>query len=145
MSDEVKLHKNEGMKAASQQLRGTIAAELAAPHAPGQKPFGDESEQLIKFHGTYQQDNRDHRRDKNADGTPKGKDYSFMVRTRIPGGKVTARQFLAELDLCDRFGNGTLRITSRQGFQLHGVLRDNLKATIRTINDIKLSTLAACG
>ena len=145
MSDEVKLHKNEGMKAASHQLRGTIAAELAAPLAPGQKPFGDESEQLIKFHGFYQQDDRDHRREKNADGTPKGKEFSFMVRTRIPGGKVSAQQFLSELDLCDRFGNGTLRITTRQGFQLHGVLRENLKATIRTINDIKLSTLAACG
>lgn len=145
MSDEVKLHKNEGMKAASRQLRGTIAVELAASHSPSEKPFGDEAEQLIKFHGFYQQDNRDHRRDKNPDGTPKGKEYSFMVRTRVPGGKVTAKQFLAELELCDRFGNGTLRITSRQGFQLHGVVHENLKATIRTINDIKLSTLAACG
>jgi sulfite reductase (ferredoxin) len=145
MSEEVKLHKNEGIKSTSHQLRGTIAAELATPLAPGAKPFGDESEQLIKFHGFYQQDNRDHRRDKNADGTPKAKEYSFMVRSRIPGGKVTARQFLGELDLCDRFGNGTLRVTTRQGFQLHGVVRDDLKATIRKINDIKLSTLAACG
>src|SRR5690242_15045152 len=145
MSDDVKLHKNEAMKAASRQLRGSIADELSAPHAAGQKPFGDESEQLIKFHGTYQQDNRDHRHEKNPDGTPKGKEYMFMVRTRIPGGKVTARQFLAELDLCDRFGNGTLRITTRQGFQLHGVLRQDLKQTIKAINDIKLTTLAACG
>src|SRR6266550_1129237 len=127
MSEEVKLHKNEGMKAASRQLRGTIAEELAAPHTPGQKPFGDESEQLIKFHGSYQQDNRDHRHEKNPDGTPKGKEYMFMVRTRVPGGKVTTRQFLAELDLCDRFGNGTLRVTSRQGFQLHGVLQKDLR------------------
>src|SRR5207302_5242302 len=73
------------------------------------------------------------------------KEYMFMVRTRVPGGKVSARQFLGELELCDRFGNGTLRVTSRQGFQLHGVLRGDLKATIRTINDIKLTTLAACG
>jgi sulfite reductase (ferredoxin) len=145
MSDEVKLHKNEAMKEASRQLRGTIAHELAADHATGQKPFGDESEQLIKFHGSYQQDNRDLRHEKNPDGTPKGKEYMFMVRTRVPGGKVSARQFLAELDLCDRFGNGTLRVTTRQGFQLHGVLRENLKASIRAINDIKLTTLAACG
>src|SRR5438045_8267352 len=138
MSDEVKLHKNEGMKAASQQLRGTIGQELAADLAAGQKPFAEESEQLIKFHGTYQQDNRDLRHEKNPDGTPKGKEYMFMVRTRVPGGKVSARQFLAELDLCDRFGNGTLRVTTRQGFQLHGVLSGNLKATIRAINDIKL-------
>jgi sulfite reductase (ferredoxin) len=144
MSEEVKLHKNEGIKLKSQQLRGAISAELAA-HAHGQKPFGDESEQLIKFHGFYQQDDRDHRGEKNPDGTPKGKAYSFMVRTRVPGGKVTARQILAELDLCDRFGNGTLRITSRQGLQLHGILTENLKATIREINEIKLTTLAACG
>ncbi len=145
MSDEVKLHKNEALKEGSRQLRGTIARELAAERAAGQKPLGDESEQLIKFHGSYQQDNRDLRHEKNPDGTPKGKEYMFMVRTRIPGGKVTARQFLAELDLCDRFGNGTLRVTTRQGFQLHGVLSGNLKATIRAINEIKLTTLAACG
>src|SRR6266481_367824 len=100
MSDEVKLHKNEGMKAASRQLRGTLAQELAAEPAAGKKPFGDESEQRIKFHGSYQQDNRDHRHEENADGTPKGKEYMFMVRTRVPGGKVSARQFLSELDLC---------------------------------------------
>lgn len=145
MSDEVKLHKNEALKGASHQLRGTIGQELAAELADGQKPFADESEQLIKFHGTYQQDNRDLRHEKNPDGSPRGKEYMFMVRTRIPGGKVTARQFLAELDLCDRFGNGTLRVTTRQGFQLHGVLRKDLKASIKTINDIKLTTLAACG
>lgn len=145
MSEEVKLHKNEALKAGSRQLRGSIANELSAAHPPGQKPFNDENEQLIKFHGTYQQDNRDHRHEKNPDGTPKGKEFMFMVRTRIPGGKVSARQFLAELDLCERYGNGTLRVTTRQGFQLHGVLRENLKAAIRGINDIKLTTLAACG
>src|SRR5258708_39932709 len=99
MSDEVKQHKNEGMKAASRQLRGTLAQELAADPAAGKKPLGDESEQLIKFHGSYQQDNRDHRHEKNPDGTPKGKEYMFMVRTRVPRGKVSARQFLADLDL----------------------------------------------
>src|SRR5207245_4254055 len=133
--DEVKLHKNEALKAGSRQLRGTIAQELAADLPAGQKPFGDQSEQLIKFHGSYQQDNRDLRHEKNPDGTPKGKEYMFMVRTRVPGGKVSAGQFLSELDLCDRFGNGTLRITTLHGFQLHGVLRDNLNATISTIND----------
>lgn len=141
MSEEVKLHKNEGLKGESRQLRGTILDELLnqLDH------FTGESEQLLKFHGTYQQDNRDHRHEKNPDGTPKGKEFIFMVRTRIPGGKVTAEQFLAELDLCERFGNGALRITTRQGFQLHGVLRQNLRATIKAINDIKLTTLAACG
>lgn len=141
MSEEVKLHKNEAMKEGSRQLRGTIADELLNEF----DHFDGDSEQLLKFHGTYQQDNRDARHEKNADGTAKGKSYMFMVRTRIPGGKVSAAQFLSELDLCDRFGNGTLRITTRQGFQLHGVLRTNLKATVKAINDIKLTTLAACG
>src|SRR5262245_55916073 len=145
MSDEVKLHKNEALKAGSHQLRGTIARELATGQPHGHKPFGDESEQLIKFHGSYQQDNRDLRHEKNPDGTPKGKEYMFMVRTRIPGGKVTAKQFLAELDLCERFGNGTLRVTTLQGFHLHGGMRANHKAQIQPYNDIKLTPLAACG
>jgi sulfite reductase (ferredoxin) len=144
MSDEVaaaKPSKVEFIKEASRQLRGTLAEELRDPNSP----LSDESEILIKNHGTYQQDDRDLRHEKNPDGTPKGKHYMFMVRSRIPGGRLTADQVLAELDLCDRFGNGTLRITTRQGFQLHGVLKANLRQTIKTINDIQLTTLAACG
>jgi sulfite reductase (ferredoxin) len=140
-SEQVKLHKNEGIKTASRQLRGAIGAELH----DGTDHFGDESEQLIKFHGFYQQDNRDDRQAKNPDGTRKEKSHMFMVRSRVPGGRLSTEQFLAELDLCDRFGNGTLRVTTRQGFQLHGVLKQDLRATIKTINDIKLTTLAACG
>jgi len=141
MPDEVKLHKNEALKANSRQLRGSIAQELR----DGTDHVGDESEQLLKFHGTYQQENRDLRHKKNADGTPAARAHMFMVRTRVPGGKLTAAQLLAELDLCDRYGNGTLRVTTRQGLQLHGVLKQDLKSTIRAINDIKLTTLAACG
>lgn len=132
MSEE-KLSKNEGLKEHSQFLRGTIADELAA----GGGTFNEDNQQLLKFHGTYQQDNRDVR--------SKGKEFIFMVRTRMPGGRVTAEQFLGELDLCDTYGNGTLRVTDRQGFQLHGVLQGDLQAAIRGINDIKLSTIAACG
>lgn len=135
MSDEPQLTKIEHLKAGSRQLRGTIAEELLSPN----EPFSEAMEQLLKNHGTYQQENRD------ARGTGQGKSYGMMVRSRVPGGKVTAGQFLAELDLCDRFGNGTLRITSRQGFQLHGVLKGHLRETIREINRIKLTTLAACG
>src|SRR5262245_4185877 len=108
MSDEVKLHKNEAMKEGSRQLRGTISDELLNEL----DRFEGDSEQLLKFHGTYQQDNRDARHEKNPDGTPRGKSYMFMVRTRVPGGKLTADQLLAELDLCDRVGNGTLRVTT---------------------------------
>jgi sulfite reductase (ferredoxin) len=102
-------------------------------------------EQMIKFHGFYQQEDRDARHQKNADGTPVQRQTSFMVRSRVPGGKLTAAQFLSELELCDRSGNGTLRVTTRQGLQLHGILMQDLKSTIREINEIKLTTIAACG
>ncbi len=138
---EPKFSKEEFLKEGSHQLRGTIAQELAE----GTDNFVEDNAKLLKHHGTYQQDDKDHRKDKNADGTRKGKAYMFMVRTRIPGGKVTANQLLAELDLCDRYGNGTLRITSRQGLQLHGVLKEDLRETIRGINHTMLTTLAACG
>jgi sulfite reductase (ferredoxin) len=135
MSEEVKLSKFEGVKEASRFLRGTLAEEIA-----NDLPFiSEDAANLIKFHGSYQQDNRDNRQGK------EGKDYIFMVRSRIPGGKVTAAQFLAELDLCEKYGNGTLRITDRQGFQLHGIHKGDLKATIRGINESKLSTICACG
>ncbi len=141
MTEEKKLSKVETLKADSRQLRGTLGEELRN----GLDEFTDEAATLLKHHGSYLQDDRDSRKAKNADGSLKGKQYSCMVRTRIPGGRVTAAQFLAELDLCDLLGNGTLRITSRQGFQLHGILKSDLKQTVRKINDIKLTTLAACG
>ena len=140
MSEEAKRSHVEEIKESSHQLRGTLAEELQHDHE-----FGKDSEHLIKNHGVYQQDDRDTRKAKNADGTAKGKQYIFMVRTRIPGGKVNARQFLDHLDICDQFGNGTLRVTTRQGFQLHGVIKQNLKAAVRKINDTLLTTLAACG
>ncbi len=144
MSDEPKkLSPVEAVKRQSNFLRGDIGAELA----DGKDFFGKASIQLLKHHGTYQQDDRDDRAVKRASGHTErtDKSYIFMVRTKVPGGKLTAEQLLAELDLCDELGNTTLRITSRQGLQLHGVLKSNLKATIRRINDIQLSTLAACG
>ncbi|MBS0202332.1 MAG: NADPH-dependent assimilatory sulfite reductase hemoprotein subunit [Planctomycetes bacterium] len=140
MSEEVKRSKIEVIKENSRQLRGTLAEELQNNHE-----FGGDSEQLLKMHGIYQQDDRDHRKDKNEDGTAKGKQFIFMVRTAVPGGKVTAKQFLDHLDLCEKYGNGTLRVTTRQGFQLHGVIKTNLKAAVKGINDTLLTTLAACG
>ncbi|QDT33894.1 NADPH-dependent assimilatory sulfite reductase hemoprotein subunit [Thalassoglobus polymorphus] len=133
MADK-KLSKVEGIKGDSQYLRGSIKEDLLSD-AP---QVSSDNFQLLKFHGTYQQDNRDERKGGS-------KSYSFMVRSRIPGGKVTAAQFLAELDLCDKYGNETLRITDRQGFQIHGVVKGDLKSTIRGINESKLSTLSACG
>ena len=141
MPEEVKLSKLEHLKEGSLQLRGTIPAELQNDDPT----FSADASQLLKHHGSYMQDDRDLRKAKNPDGTRKGKAYSCMVRTRIPGGRVTAEQFLAELEICDKLANGTVRITARQGFQLHGVLKDNLRETIRAINESKLTTLAACG
>ncbi len=140
MSDEVKRSAVEVIKEGSRQLRGTLAEELLHEHE-----FCKDSEHLIKNHGIYQQDNRDVRKAKNDDGTAKGKQYIFMVRTRVPGGKVSAKQFLAHLDLCDQYANETLRVTTRQGFQLHGVLKHDLKTAVRGLNDTLLTTLAACG
>lgn len=140
-SAEVKLSKIELLKEGSHQLRGTIPDELLTD-APS---FSADASQLLKHHGSYMQDDRDLRKEKNEDGTRKDKAYSCMVRTRIPGGRVTAEQFIAELDLCDKLANGTVRITTRQGFQLHGVLKSNLKETIQAINNSKLTTFAACG
>lgn len=141
MTDEPKLSKVEFLKEGSHQLRGTLAEELA-----NDKPeFTDDAATLLKHHGSYLQDDRDSRKAKGEDGKLKGKQYSCMVRTRVPGGRVTASEFLAELDLCEKLANGTLRITSRQGFQLHGVLKSDLRESIRAINHIQLTTFAACG
>ena len=134
-----KLSAAEAVKANSHFLRGTIVQELAE----GGSKFNKDNSALLKFHGTYQQDDREQR--VHRDGGKSERQYIFMVRTKIPGGKLTADQLLAELDLCDELATGTLRITSRQGLQLHGVLKHNLKETIRRINEIQLSTLAACG
>jgi sulfite reductase (ferredoxin) len=136
-----KLSPVEIAKAASNYLRGTISEELR----DGNEFVSKASTQLLKHHGTYQQDDRERRAEARAGGPPKAKFYSFMVRTAIPGGRITSEQMLAELDLCDEVGNTTLRITTRQGLQLHGVLKSNLKRTIKRINEVQLSTLAACG
>ncbi|WP_376796626.1 NADPH-dependent assimilatory sulfite reductase hemoprotein subunit [Thermogemmatispora sp.] len=131
--------KVERIKAESRYLRGEIAEELAQDSTH----FSEAQVQLIKFHGIYQQENRDLRQARKAAGEEKA--YQFMVRSRIPGGALTAEQYLVEDDLAGRYANGTLRFTTRQGIQLHGVLKHNLRATIRAINEALLSTLAACG
>jgi sulfite reductase (ferredoxin) len=129
----------EGMKENSRQLRGTVALTLLsdADH------FTDADKNLIKFHGSYQQEDRDARKARRKDGV--GKHYMFMVRCKIPGGRVTADQYLAVDRLAGEHANGTIRLTSRQGIQLHGVLMSDLRATIKAINDCLLTTLGACG
>lgn len=131
--------KVEHIKSESNHLRGQIGEELAQDSTH----FSDAQVQLIKFHGIYQQEDRDARQARKAAGSEKA--YQFMVRSRIPGGMLTAEQYLVEDELARRYANGTLRITTRQGFQLHGIFKGDLHSTIHTINEALLSTLAACG
>ena len=134
-STPLKLSKLEGLKERSHHLRYPLTTELqtAAKNLP------EDAIQILKFHGSYQQDNRDHR--------VKGqeKDYQFMLRTRSPGGFIPPQLYLALDELSETYGNQTLRITTRQGFQIHGVLKQNLKTVIATIIHNMGSTLGACG
>ncbi len=129
----------EGIKDTSNYLRGSLAEELAADT----DHFTEQSKQLIKFHGTYQQEDRDARKNRAKPGV--GKAYMMMLRLRMPGGTMTAKQYLDMDDICGKYANGTLRFTTRQSIQLHGVLKKNLKSTIAEINQILLSTISACG
>jgi sulfite reductase (ferredoxin) len=129
----------EGIKENSRALRGTIAEELTRDS----DRFSEADKQLLKFHGSYQQEDRDARKTRRVGGL--GKHHMFMVRCKIPGGRVTAAQYLVLDDLAGQYGNGTLRFTSRQGIQFHGVLKANLKETIAGINRCLLTTLGACG
>lgn len=138
-TDTPKLSPVETIKDESNFLHGTIAEEISQPI----DHFDKSNIQLLKFHGTYQQDDRDARATAKKEGG--GKAYSMMVRLRIPGGRISSKQMLAQLDLCEELGNATMKVTTRQTLQLHGILKDDLRPTIKRINDIELSTLAACG
>ena len=133
------LSRNETIKATSNHLRGLIKEELVED-TPA---FGDDSEQLLKFHGIYQQDDRDRRKEARANGLTKH--HQLMIRTRIPGGVVSPDAYIAHDDISRRWANGTLRVTTRQDFQLHGVLKGDIKKSIRAINDSLLTTLGGCG
>jgi sulfite reductase (ferredoxin) len=133
------LSRNETVKATSNHLRGLIKEELLED-TPA---FGDDSEQLLKFHGIYQQDDRDRRKEARAKGLTKH--HQLMIRTRIPGGVVSPDAYIAHDDISRRWANGTLRVTTRQDFQLHGVLKGDIKKSIAAINDSLLTTLGGCG
>uniref|UniRef100_A0A8J4HEK6 NADPH-dependent assimilatory sulfite reductase hemoprotein subunit n=1 Tax=Acidicaldus sp. TaxID=1872105 RepID=A0A8J4HEK6_9PROT len=129
----------ERLKQASRFLRGDIAADLAAPGAE----VSEASYNLLKFHGTYEQHDRDTATARKQRG--EAKEFSFMVRVRMPGGMLTPAQYLALDALADDYANGTLRITTRQGVQFHGVIKGDLKPAIAAINRALLTTSAACG
>ena len=140
MTEQKKLTANETSKAASNYLRGTIEEGLADTTTRAM-PEGDQ--QLLKFHGTYQQDNRDLRAERRKLKLEKA--FSFMVRIRVPGGVATPAQWLEVDRIATTFANGTIKLTTRQAFQFHGVIKGQLKQTIREINDAALDTIAACG
>ena len=130
----------ERIKAASRYLRGTLEEGLA-DGASG--AIAEDDTQLSKFHGIYQQDDRDVRDERRRQMLEP--DYQFMIRARVPGGVCTPEQWLALDRIARQWANGTIRITTRQAFQLHGVLKHDLKVSIRAINDALLDTIAACG
>jgi sulfite reductase (NADPH) hemoprotein beta-component len=135
-----KLSANEGIKERSNFLRGTILESLSDESTGS---ISADDAQLTKFHGTYMQDDRDLRASLIKE--KKEKAFSFMIRVRVPGGVCTPTQWLGIDDLADKFGESSLKLTTRQAFQLYGILKKNLKQTMKEINDTLLDTLAACG
>jgi sulfite reductase (NADPH) hemoprotein beta-component len=131
---QTKVTHNEVIKEANPTLAGTIALTLSNPETDR---FSDDDTQFLKFHGIYQQDDRDKRK--------VAKQYIFMVRGRLPGGVVLPEQYLTFDRLSKECGNNTLRITTRQGFQFHGVVKKGLGPLIKGINESLSTTLAACG
>ncbi|CAG8117784.1 unnamed protein product [Penicillium salamii] len=131
---------NEDIKIGSNFLRGTIA-EALLDESTGAIPASDQ--QLTKFHGTYMQDDRDLRDERKAQGLEPA--YSFMIRCRLPGGVATPKQWLQMDAISSSHGNETMKLTTRQTFQFHGVIKRNLKGAMRAINASMMDTLAACG
>lgn len=131
---------NEHIKIASNFLRGTIAEGLQDTSTGALAPSDG---QLTKFHGIYEQDDRDIRDERKAQGLEPA--YSFMIRVRMPGGVCTPNQWLDMDRISDEHGNGTFKLTTRQTFQFHGVIKKHLKPSIQAINKALLDTIAACG
>lgn len=133
-------HSVEDIKAASQRLRGSLLDSLADPVTGALR---EDDQTLIKYHGSYQQDDRDIRDERRRQKLEPA--YQFMIRTRTPGGVVTPAQWLQLDAVATRYANHSLRVTTRQAFQFHGVIKRELKATMQAINAALIDTLAACG
>ena len=130
----------ERIKYNSNYLRGTLIESLANPITGAIAP---DDTQVSKFHGIYQQHDRDLERERKKQKLEPA--YSYLIRVRLPGGVASAAQWLKMDELSDKFGNGTLKLTTRQAFQLHGVFKNVLKSTIQGMNDALLDSIAACG
>ena len=138
-SGSPKLSKVETLKRESQFLREPLATELGQDSSH----FSEAAVQILKFHGSYQQDDRDSRQERRQAGLER--DYRMMLRTRQPGGHMPAPLYLTLDRLADQYGYGTLRLTTRQTIQLHGILKQDLKTVIRQIIQEMGSTIATCG
>jgi sulfite reductase (ferredoxin) len=132
--------KVEHLKEISEGLGGFLLDELADLTSDR---ISEDAYQLLKFHGSYQQDDRDERRERKKQGL--GRAWSFMVRTKFPGGRLTAEQYLLADELASAYANNTLRITTRQDFQFHGVGKANMKPLIKALNERWVSTYGGCG
>lgn len=130
----------ERIKARSRHLRGTLVESLKDPLTGA---IAEDDTHLSKFHGVYQQDDRDVRNERKRQRLEPA--YSFMIRARVPGGVCTTDQWLNMDEIARTRANGTIRLTTRQAFQLHGVIKGDLRAAIRGINQALMDTLAACG
>jgi sulfite reductase (NADPH) hemoprotein beta-component len=138
MSEE--LSRNERIKEASNYLRGTLAEGLRQEITGA---ITEDDAQLVKFHGMYLQDDRDLRSERTRKKMEKA--FVFMIRVRVPGGVLTSAQWLALDRVARDYGNGTVRLTTRQSVQLHGVIKSNLRPTLRAIDAVLLNSIAACG
>jgi len=134
------LSRNEYLKEASDYLRGTLADGLREEITGA---IVEDDAQLVKFHGMYLQDDRDLRAERTRKKMEKA--FAFMIRVRIPGGVLTPAQWLALDQVAGDYGNGSMRLTTRQTVQLHGVIKANLKPTLKAIDAVLLSSIAACG
>src|ERR1700742_2097930 len=139
MADD-ELSRNEHIKDASNFLRGTLAEGLQDEITGA---ITEDDQQLVKFHGMYLQDDRDLRPERGRKKMEKA--FAFMIRVRIPGGVLTPQQWLALDQVARDYGNGTMRLTTRQTVQLHGIIKSNLKSTLKEIDAVLLNTIAACG
>ena len=138
MTDDVS--RNERIKEASDYLRGTLAQGLTEEITGA---IAEDDQQLVKFHGMYLQDDRDLRPERTRKKMEKA--FAFMIRVRVPGGVLSPQQWLALDRVARDYGNGTMRLTTRQTVQLHGVIKSNLKSTLRAIDAAVLNSIAACG
>ena len=147
MTEKIKIAPQDGsfsdverIKTESNYLRGTLAESMVEPISSG---INDDDNRLMKFHGSYLQDDRDVRAERAKKKLEPA--YQFMVRVRTPGGVATPKQWLVMDEMGDKYGNGSLKLTTRQAFQVHGILKWNVKKYMQEINDVLLDCIAACG